>query len=148
MPPVSGFESIAEHLVGLIAEVAYLKDEIKVLKTNLKTDNVAASGSAHVKNQSRNIQTKPQGQDSTPGYNVVARGAPHSQSTSDQTQNIVKNKNSRLNPEAKKFAPRKSTSDDTQSESCENFDQDWHIVQHKKQKKAIKGAKQPSGTFK
>ena len=45
MPPVSGFETISEHMLALITEVSSLREEIKSMKTQLKTNKSTAHGS-------------------------------------------------------------------------------------------------------
>ena len=138
MPPVSGFEVLAEHLVSLISEVAALKDEVSTLKTLCKhqgsKDN-KGDRKLHENNLKKNTDGRKVSNTLTDSNNAPRASFSHVlQSGSSQSQ-----VNTSVNIASS--SPEVHQKEDSNGRN-------WTTVNRRKRKDLVKGSKQFDGNFK
>ena len=152
MPPGSGFESMAEHIMRLVNEVSAMKDEIRNQKDEIKAlKNQGGTSSANkVPPKSSNHssaaqQNKAVNEKAKVDSNATST-APAEGDCTEQTS-VEPPISSVLSSAAPIFVPK---NDDTvQNTGNEKNHYAWHTVDYKKKnKRALKGSKPASGLFK
>ena len=174
MPPATGFEAIADHIVNLMGEISTLRSEVNSLRTShhpitLETLSDLKEDIYDIKNILLQKATQPQFDvtrvqlPSTDSYGTIASSsvAPtRHQSVKSSTSDRNKKRSSMTDvlPNSSKLAHEKpepvvmmtdATTDEKGidvSEAGDDQSQQWQVAQSKR-KEVIKGVKRPGGAL-
>ena len=160
MPPTSGFEVIADHIVHLMEEMSSLKSQINLLtlanSDDKEKDVVDIKEDLH---DIKNILLKKEDSMGVNGKNKSFSAAVKDKNSSSQHHpNILKStskpqstSNSKAMPSTSNFKTRKDVyvNDNKDEPQDEGNDGGWHEVSHKRKKDStIRGLKKTEGAMK
>ena len=141
MPPSSGFENLAEHMMSMITEFSALKNEIKSLQNQMKhLKNSTNSSTISVSAKNSAIHNKP----ITVSHDVTSVNN-NKCTTNKKVEQSPQIPATELNGAAAESVRQIEINDD---ENTKNENQQWTKVNHrKKHKSTLKGSKLVSGLF-
>ena len=159
MPPGSGFEVLAEHIIGLVTEVAAMKEELKALKSqprgsNNSRNSVSASGMrseglySQAAQNGNNGKQKSTVQQTVQQIEEIPDHRQGGQSSTSKDSRASSSKSHIPHSHEDKFLVLRNGKESVDFNSKENGHFQWNLVQNKRARNTVKGSKTSSGSLK